>query len=275
MPEEHTTQGAAEVTPTPAPTATPAPLQPRASWKQNAGIPFAIVIAAVLIAGAIVFDGNGGKFPVNVQANIQGGIDSAQNEQQTPEMDVAPVTKDDHIRGNPNAPIVIVEYSDYDCPFCKNFHNTMNQIMENFGKNGEVAWVYRHFPLEQLHPNAPKIAAASYCVSEQGGDEAFWEFSDLVFNEREINAQTDMSKLSDYAVQAGAEKGKFELCVNSGKYADKVKADVEAALKTGARGTPYSIVVIGDQKGVLNGAQPYETVEQIVTNLLEQMKGGG
>lgn len=265
MPEEHTKSVVEESRPSEA----AAPALPRASWKQNAGIPLAIVFAAVLIAGAIVFDGNmGGK-----QVNIQGGIDNAQNVQETPEMEVAPVTDADHIRGNPNAPIVIVEYSDYDCPFCKNFHTTMNQVMEKYGSAGKVAWVYRHLPLEQLHPNAPRIAAASYCVAEQGGDDAFWKFSDLVFNGRDINSQTDMKKLPDYAVQSGVDKNKFELCLNSGKYDAQIDTDIEAAFKTGARGTPYSVVMVGGQQGVINGAQPYEVVEQIIENLLAQMEG--
>ncbi len=264
MPEEHTTQEVTEsVQPIPAPTVQ------KMSWRQNAGIPVAIIIAAVLIAGAIVFDGKRGGSSVN----IQGGIDTAQDTEQTPEMEVAPVTAADNIRGNPNAPIMIVEYSDFDCPFCKNFHTTMNQIMDKFGTDGKVAWVYRNFPLEQLHPNAPKIAAASYCVSEQGSDEAFWKFSDLVFGEREVNAQTDIKKLPEFAAQSGVDRAKFELCLSSGKYTEQVKKDVEAALKTGARGTPYSIVLIGDQRGVLNGAQPYDVVEQIVENLIIQIDG--
>jgi protein-disulfide isomerase len=240
------------------------------SWKQSAGIPAAIIIAGVLIAGSMLFDGNRGSTKVNVK----GGIEDAQNTQQTPEMEVAPVTEKDHIRGNPNAPIMIVEYSDYECPFCKNFHETMNRIIEEYGTGGKVAWVYRHFPLVQLHPNAPRIAAASYCVAEQTGNDGFWKFSDSIFGNREINAQTDMKKLTDYAVQAGAEKGKFELCLSSGKYTEQVDADVEAAMKTGARGTPYSIVMVGGEQGAINGAQPYDTVKSIVENLIAQLSGG-
>jgi protein-disulfide isomerase len=268
MPEEHNTQETIESV-RPIPAASMAPSAPAVSWKQNAGIPVAIVIAAALIASAIIFDGNGGGNKVN----IQGSIEDVQNTEQTPEMEVAPVTAADFIRGNPNAPIMIVEYSDFDCPFCKNFHTTMNQIMEKYGSDGKIAWVYRNFPLEQLHPNAPKIAAASYCVGEQGGDEAFWKFSDLVFGERETNAQTDMKRLPAFATQSGVDQSKFELCQNSGKYDEQVAKDIEAALKTGARGTPYSVVIIGDQQGILNGAQPFDVVDQIVKNLIAQVDG--
>ncbi len=242
----------------------------RASWKQNAGIPVAIIVAALLIAGAIYLDGNRGG---SKNVNVQGGIDTAQKTGQTPEMEVAPVTEKDHIRGNPNAPIMIVEYSDFECPYCKNFHETMTRIVREYGGDGKVAWVYRNFPLEQLHPNAPRIAAASYCVAEQGGDDAFWKFADLVFGSREINAQTDMKKLPDFASQSGVDKAKFELCLNSGKFEGQVGTDIEAALKTGARGTPYSVVMVGGEQGVINGAQPYENVRTIVENLMAQLEG--
>ena len=81
-----------------------------------------------------------------------------------------------------------------------------------------------------------------------------------------------MKKLPEYAAQSGADRAKFELCLNSGKYTEKVKADVAAAAKTGARGTPHSIVMVGGEQGAINGAQPYETVKQIVENLIAQVE---
>lgn len=101
--------------------------------------------------------------------------------QASPELDkMKPVSAQDHIRGDANAPVKVVEYSDLDCPFCKQFHVTMNQVMEEYGKQGRVAWVFRHFPLEQLHPDAPRKAQASECMSELGGQQAFWNFVDKV-----------------------------------------------------------------------------------------------
>ena len=88
---------------------------------------------------------------------------------------VTPVTSDDNIKGSPDAPIKIVEYSDFDCPFCSRFHASMNQVIEN---NDDVAWVYRHLPLDQLHPNARTVATISECVAELGGNDAFWTFTD-------------------------------------------------------------------------------------------------
>lgn len=237
----------------------------RQSPANSLGVPIAIVIAAALIAGAIYVSGT---------QNGPTGTNSIPdpNAQVTPDTEVAPVTNDDHIRGNPNAPIMIVEYSDYDCPFCKNFHETMKQVMAKYGTDGQVAWVYRQFPLESLHPNAPKIAGASECVAELGGNEAFWAFSDLVFGERSTNEPTDLTRLPEFATTAGVDKTAFENCYNSGKYTEQIAADIEAALAAGARGTPYSIVMVGDQQGVINGAQQYPVVEQIIETLIDQVE---
>lgn len=258
-------------------TGTPA----QSSRRGGMGVPMAIVIGALIVAGAIYL--NGSK-PSNTPVNVQGGIDKAQNVQETPEIEVAPITAEDHIRGNPNAPIVIVEYSDYDCPFCRIFHDTMTKVIDEYGKSGQVAWVYRHLPLVQLHPNAPKISEASYCVSELGGNDAFWKFNDALNGSRKVEYDgngniknvepTNMARMSEFAVTAGVDKAAFDSCYASGRYTDKVEADVEAGLKAGARGTPYSVVMVGGEQGVISGAQPYETVKQIVDNLITQMNGG-
>ncbi len=206
--------------------------------------------------------------PTNQPAQVAG----TGEQPTTPEVEVAPVTKDDHIRGNPNADIVIVEFSDYDCPFCKRFHEeTMLQVMNEYGTDGEVAWVYRHFPLEQLHPNAPKIAEAAECVGKLGGNEAFWTFSDLVFGERSINQATDMTALPGYATQAGVSASEFSSCLESGEFTEKVASDIQAAMKAGARGTPYSILIAGDRQVPINGAQPYGNVKATIDAVLESL----
>lgn len=240
--------------------------QPVLKSKNSLGVPIAIVIAALLIAGAIVFS--------SLQKNTpQPTKTDPTKEQQTPEAEVAPVTEKDHIQGNPNAPILIVEYSDFDCPFCKNFHETMRKIIAEYGSSGKVAWVYRHFPLQQLHPNAPKIAEASECVTELGGNDAFWKFSDFVFGERETNAQTNILSLPTFAEKAGVDKTAFSACLDSGKYTQKIQDATNEALKTGARGTPYSFIIAGGQQGVINGAQPIANVKQMIDTVLTQMEG--
>lgn len=233
---------------------------------KSLGIPIAIVIAAIVIAGAIIFDGSKETSAPAVNTTPESDTDVT--------MVVEPVTAEDHIRGNPNAPIMIVEYSDFDCPFCKNFHETMNQIMDTYGPDGDVAWVFRNFPITSLHPNAVKIAEAGECVAELGGNDAFWEFSDLVFGERGVNEQTDPSKLPEFAKRSGVDQRAFETCLASGRYTETVVSDIKAAIAAGGQGTPHPVIMVGDQQGVIKGAQPYEVVSQIIDNLLSQIEGG-
>lgn len=235
--------------------------------RQSLAIPMAIVFGFGLIAAAIFFNGTPG---VNSDVSVNDAINNTNEPAETQNGSIRPVDENDHIRGNPNAPIVIVEYSDYDCPFCKNFHETMNQVMTNYGTTGQVAWVYRHFPLEQLHPSASRIAAAAECVAQEAGNDGFWTFSDLVFGERGTNEPTNLTRLTEFAEASGANAATFESCLESGSTQALVEEDFNDALGAGARGTPHSIVTVAGQQGVINGAQPYEVVSQIIDNLIEQ-----
>jgi protein-disulfide isomerase len=243
------------------------PVQSLQKQHPSFGVPIAIVIASVVIAGAIVFTGTRGSTQT---AQV---INQKNTGQITPEMVVAPVTDKDHIRGNPNAPIVVVEYSDFDCPFCKNFHETMNRVISEYGEQGKVAWVFRQFPLAQLHPNAPKVAAASECVAQLGGNEAFWKFADLVYGDRSTNEPTQMAKLAEYAQTAGVKKSDYERCVSAGTFDSFIDESIKAAMAAGARGTPYSVMIVGDQQGVISGAQPYENVKKMIDTMLTQIEG--
>ncbi len=239
-------------------------MEPQSS-KSSLAIPISIILGFALIAAAIYFTGN--KAPaLNVTA------DNAQP-QVVEKAEIRPVDETDFIRGNPNAPILIVEYSDYDCPFCKRYHDTMNQVMDEYGVSGKVAWVYRQFPIAQLHPNAPRISEAALCVGEIAGNDAFWAFSDLVFNERDINEPTNITRLPEYAVSAGANEAEFNACLNSGQMKDRVTASYNEAVAAGIQGTPHSFVLIGNQQAPIEGAQPYAVVKQIVDNLIGQLEG--
>jgi len=243
-------------------TATPAP-----AAKQNLMVPGAILIGFAMIAGAIYFSGGGGA----PQQALNFATEAPQDQ---PSGEIRPVDETDHIRGNPNAPIVFVEYSDFDCPFCKQFHETMKQIVDEYGVDGQVAWVYRQFPLEQLHPNAPQIALASECVAALGGNDAFWTFSDLVFSERGTNEPTNMTELPSFAVQAGVDETEYTACMEEERFMDAVEADLADGMNAGARGTPHTLVLVGGQQGTINGAQPYAVVKQLTENLLSQIEGG-
>jgi protein-disulfide isomerase len=230
----------------------------------SVAIPIAIVIGFGLIAVAIYFSGSGGNplaqpltQPVNQEREV---------------VDIRPVDETDYIRGNPNAPIMIVEYSDYDCPFCKNFHDTMKRVMDEFGVGGQVAWVYRQYPIVQLHPNAPRISEAALCVGELAGQNGFWTFSDLVFSERDINAPTSMIRLNEFAVTAGADSAEFETCLASGRHKATVDATLLEGSTAGIQGTPHSVIIAGNQKVPIGGAQPYEVVRGLVATLINQIQ---
>lgn len=247
---------------------------------QSYAIPVAIILGFGLIAAAIFFSGKG--------ANSTGGViipgvdDVAQNADQPSPENINPVTEADHIKGNPNAQVLLVEYSDFDCPFCKIFHETMNQLMDEYGPGGRVAWVYRQFPLEQLHPNAPMISQSSECVAKLGGDEAFWKFTDAIYDSRnmvttESGGQTieptNTSRIPSFVTDAGVDLDAFNTCMDSEETKVDVEEDFNNAIDIGARGTPHTIVIVGDQQGVINGAQPYDVVKGIVDDLLAQLDG--
>lgn len=223
-------------------------------------IPAAIIIGFALISLSIYFSGN--------NKAVTTKTDEQPAEAEADVANINPVTADDHIRGNPNAKLVIVEYSDFDCPFCKTFHTTMQKIMDEYGPTGEVAWVYRHLPLTSLHPSAAHIAEASECVAELGGNDAFWKFSDMVFGERGINDSTNIALLPEFAVSAGVSDSEYKACLDSGRTRALIEEDVANAISIGARGTPYSVIIAGEQMMTINGAQPYEQVKLLVEGLL-------
>lgn len=235
--------------------------------QQSLSIPLAIIVAGAFIAGALFFAGRSSA--PSPTANNDGG-DVTNNDLKN--MD--PVAADDHILGNPNADIVIVEYSDFECPFCKQFHITMQQIINEYGVDGRVAWVYRHFPITQLHSRAPKESEASECAWEQGGNEAFWAFADRIFEITPSNNGLDPARLPEIAADIGLNKETFNACLNSGKYSDKVESQFNDAIDTGGQGTPHSIIVTKAGQFIpLSGAQPYGTVKNVVETILAE--GGG
>ena len=154
----------------------------------------------------------------------------------TPEAkDVDPVDLErDHIRGNPEATIAVIEYSDYECPFCSRHHPTMQQLVD---ENDDVMWIYRHFPLG-FHPNAAPLAEASECVWELGGNEAFWTFTDMIFEKG-----ADAANIEEYATAANVDASAVRTCVDDGTYAQYVKDDMAGGSAGGVTGTPGNIVL--------------------------------
>lgn len=170
------------------------------------------------------------------------------------------VSDSEHVRGNKKAPLTIVEWSDLECPFCERFHPTMLKIADEY--KDKVKWVYRHFPLSSLHPNAQKAAEATECATELGGNDGFWKFVDKILGD---SGQSTPEKLATYAKDIGLDEAKFKSCLDSGKYTQKVQDDYNDAAAAGGQGTPYSVLI--DKKGeksAINGAQPYESVKAMI-----------
>jgi len=236
--------------------------------KSSFAVPMAIIIAGALVAGALYFNnkGNGGSGDSNnlvVKDNNATEIAKENN--------VKPVSSADHIRGNPNAKVKVIEFSDPECPFCKRFHDTMNQIIDEYGKSGQVAWVYRHFPLDAIHSKARKESEALECANEQGGSAKFWAYLDRLFEVTPSNDGLDLAELPKIAEYSGLDKAKFNQCLESGKYAKRVADDLADGIKSGAQGTPYNIVVAANgKKFVINGAQPYESVKAVINQALAE-----
>ncbi len=154
-------------------------------------------------------------------------------------------------RGPENAPVIIVEFSDFECPFCQRGHDTMEQVMQAYA--GKLRLVFRQFPLD-FHPHAQKAAEASLCANEQG---KFWEYHDVLFKNRE---KLEPASLKEYAGSLGLDAAKFGQCVESSKFANQVKEDMEAGRKVGVSGTPAFFI----NGIVLSGAQPFEEFKKVI-----------
>ena len=180
--------------------------------------------------------------------------------------DVAPVTSSDHIFGDPNASVTLIEYSDFECPYCKQFHPSLAQLMTEY--QGKVRWVYRHYPLS-FHQNAEKEAEAAECIAEQGGDKAFWDYASKIFDRTTSNGTGfALDKLPDLAQEVGVNKAKFQDCLNSGKYSSVVAQDEQTGVTAGVQGTPGTIVMNSSGKvQLVEGAVSYAQLKQVVDSM--------
>ena len=168
------------------------------------------------------------------------------------------ITKDNHIRGDFDAPITLIEFSDFECPFCERFYPTVKKLLDDY--QGKVRLVYKHFPLG-FHPNAQKAAEASECADEQG---KFWEYHDKLFENQPAGYGLD--KFKQWAKDLALNSEKFNDCLDSGKYASKVQSDYQEGAQKGVNGTPATFV----NGQLVSGALPYESFKQIIDGLLNQ-----
>ncbi|MCC7500494.1 thioredoxin domain-containing protein [Candidatus Nomurabacteria bacterium] len=223
-------------------------------------LPITIVIAGALIAGGIFWSGKSGA-----------GMGNNTDGTQTVRAYEAGV---DHILGNPNARVKVVEYIDLECQHCKIFHTTMHQIMDYYGSSGNVAWVVRHFPLASIHPKATQEAAAAECAAAQGGDQAFFAFIDKVFEVTPSNNGLDLNQLPAIAESVGLNAEVLRACLSAGTYTEKVAASYTEAIEAGGEGTPYTLIMVDGELipgGNLSGAQSYASMRAALDAILQQL----
>ncbi|MEK0321531.1 MAG: DsbA family protein [Nitrosopumilus sp.] len=177
----------------------------------------------------------------------------------------------DPIIGNPDAPITIIEFSDFQCPFCARFYTqTLPLIYEEYIEPGKVKLVFRDYPIQSIHPNAVPAAIASECANEQG---KFKEMHDTLFeNQNEWGKQKTadaLSLFSQYATKIQLEQEVFDSCLTSGKYIEEISKDLDDGRDYGVTGTP-GFFIGNDQIGYveLKGAQPFESFKKVIDSQL-------
>jgi protein-disulfide isomerase len=228
-------------------------------------MPGAIVLSGILVASAFFITSNRTNQSAAVVQSQQG---------QAGEASARPITAQDRVRGNPNAPIQFVVYTDYECPFCATFHATLDQIMQTYGRAGHVAYAYRHFPIQELHENAWTLAIAAECAGEVGGNDAFWQYSDLIFQNTATASgePLNLSLLPQWASQIGINREAFSSCVDSERTRPRVQTDHDEAVNDArGRGTPHNILMAGGQSAAMPGAYSYDQLKIVFDTILEQL----
>ena len=216
----------------------------------------AIVFSGVLIAGAILFSGKG--------QNVADILGSRENAGESASVDIRPVGADEHIMGENDAILTIVEFSDFECPFCRQFHPTMERVVKDSA--GKVRWVYRHFPLSR-HKEAFPAAIASECASVLGGNESFWNFSKALFdNQNSLGQEFYLTVAQNLNISLDD----FKSCLESEEARLAVEEDLAEVTKAGAGGTPFSVILTaGGEQIPFSGVLPYETLKNVVDGVLK------
>jgi len=238
--------------------------------KQNGSLWIIIVfIIAALLAVGLFFTGD----QVDDEDKTDLGSGDKASELQTdgfgdPSLIREP-NQDDHINGSLDAPIIIIEYSDTECPFCSRLHKTLGGVVNDY--DGQVAWVYRHLPLQQLHTKSVIEAQATECASDIGGEEAFWIYINRIYEITPGNNGLDLNLLPEVAEFAGLSVDDFNTCMKEKRTLGAVEEDFREAIQVAGSklGTPLNVVIAPDGTPIpISGALPRENWDQIISQLL-------
>lgn len=181
---------------------------------------------------------------------------------------VPQVIQDDHIKGHKDAKVYLIEYSDYDCPFCARFHPTAQRVVDEY--KGAVAWVYRHFPLDVIHPNARPKAEIAECTSLLKDEDAFWSVTDKIYSQLLEGQAMSIEDIKKFALELGVNESDFTSCIDERKTKSEVDEDYSGGLAAGITGTPGNIIL--NQKGeawFIPGAVPFESLKQTIDEALK------
>ena len=195
--------------------------------------------------------------------------------QQTPPLPTKVIISidDDPMKGNPDAKITIIEFSDFQCPFCAKFHkDTLPLLEKNYISTGKVNFVYRDFPIQSIHPNAVPAALASECADDQG---KYWEIHDMILqnqnNWKSLSIEQSINLFSKYAYEIGLNDIEFDTCMVTEKHLDEIRGDLNDGRIYGITGTPGFFV--GNEKigfTKLIGAQPFSSFQKVLDEQLIQ-----
>lgn len=218
-------------------------------WQGISGV-LLVLLAVSLFTDVFDFGSDSGNAGVKVVPSAPSGDGN-----DAPAARVQVDVGDAPSRGSKDAPVTLIEFSDFQCPFCgRFFSDTAPQIEEQYVKAGKVRFVYKHFPLESIHPQATPAALASECAKEQG---KFWEYHDLIFKNQQ--SMGDESYKS-WANQLSLDMDKFNGCYSSQKYLSVVRSDLQQGSSAGVRGTPGFFL----NGQLISGAQPFAVFQQAI-----------
>ncbi len=242
-------------------------------------VPVILIVIGLVIVGGIGYLGRSARRSVTEtsrsapsptpRAAAPREVRPARPVAETPTSEIFLDIRDAPAKGAREARLVLVEFSDYQCPFCaRHVRETMPQIEREYVRTGKLRYVFRDFPLEAIHPQAFKAAEAAHCAGAQG---KFWKMHDRLFAHPGALRPED---LLAHAEALGLQKGRFQDCLSRGTFAERVRRDLAEGQRVGVRGTPSFFLGFAQPGGrvkvarVLRGAHPYEAFRQTIEELL-------